>query len=303
MRQLTATKLLIIADVLSGWHLISASAGPDGAPVFLAAEHPPESRTGPGGKGPKRRTRLPLAYRIIVPHSNDVTVIDLPPTQERLSFAQPLGPEQWLAAPPRSSGASNVSISSKDGQRLRSLHLGDAIEDIQTTRSGHIWASYFDEGVFGDDALGQEGAICFSQDGQPMFRYNQLAEQQGFPFIADCYAMNVCSDEETWLYLYTDFPLVRIVQGQVKQVWHTIPVHGAHAFAIAEPLALFAGGYHKRQSLFLVRLDTNAVEEMQPVTDEGAPIAMVTAFGRGSRLYLRDEQSLFSIDLAQLEAW
>jgi hypothetical protein len=39
-----------------------------------------------------------------------------------------------------------------------------------------------------------------------------------------------------------------------------------------------------------------------PANDQEVPIAFVSAFGRGSSLYLSDKQSPYNIDLAQIEA-
>jgi hypothetical protein len=102
---------------------------------------------------------------------------------------------------------------------VRSLDLGDAGEDVQTTIDGKIWVSYFDEGVFGG-TIAKEGVVCFAFDGKPEFRYAQFVEQNGLPFIADCYAMNVePSSGDVWLNYYEDFPLVHISHGAVKQIW------------------------------------------------------------------------------------
>jgi hypothetical protein len=58
---------------------------------------------------------------------------------------QPVG-EGWLLGQARGGRA---DVYDKDGQPQRTLNLGDAINDAQTTPNGKIWVSYFDEGVYG----------------------------------------------------------------------------------------------------------------------------------------------------------
>jgi hypothetical protein len=51
----------------------------------------------------------------------------------------------WLLGEPRGGRA---LVYNQQGRLFRTLDLGDASEDLQTTQDGKIWASYFDEGVF-----------------------------------------------------------------------------------------------------------------------------------------------------------
>ena len=50
--------------------------------------------------------------------------------------------EGWLLGEGRSGRA---DICDNAGRPQRTLDLGDAINDVQTTPNGHIWVSYFDE--------------------------------------------------------------------------------------------------------------------------------------------------------------
>ena len=208
----------------------------------------------------------------------------LPPTHENYHFVQPLGGDDWLLVRGRAKGNSDQSAHVYDsaGTLSRSFHAGDGVEDIQTTEDGRTWVSYFDEGVFGDTTLGQAGLVCLDSSGEVTFRFNDLAARG--TDIADCYALNVCSNREVWLCYYTDFPLVQLADGKIAETWPGLSVKGSHAFAVSGRKVFFAGGYDNRNRLFLADLDTSKVQQHIPVDAEGNEITDFAAFGRGSRL-------------------
>ena len=144
----------------------------------------------------------------------------------------------------------NAHVFSLDGTPIRSFHAGDGIEEVQTTEAGDIWVSYFDEGVFGDTPLGGSGLACLDSAGRVEFKFNDLALAGSVPDIADCYAFNVCSDQEVWACYYTDFPLVRLVDRQVARIWAKVGVTGSHAFAVLGQRVLFAGTYKNAEQPF-----------------------------------------------------
>ncbi len=90
--------------------------------------------------------------------------------------------------------------------------------------------SYFDEGVFGS-GIGQQGLVCFDSAGKHLFEYADFAEQNSLPMICDCYALNVDGEGSVWLNYYTDFPLVRLHESKLDNVWPDFGVLG-NAFAV-----------------------------------------------------------------------
>ena len=105
------------------------------------------------------------------------------------------------------------------------LDLGDASGDLETTPQALIWVSYFDEGVYGG-AIGRQGLVCFDNAGTPLFKYADFAEQNALPMISDCYAMNVDQTGTVWLNYYTDFPLTRLHNFAIAQIWKDFSVLG-----------------------------------------------------------------------------
>ncbi len=288
--------------VASARYVVRVAVGPHADLVVLSLDAPPDyRRTAPSGATfAKLRADHMNCYRIDYFRSGEWSSQALTPTNENFHFVQPLGEPGWLLVRGRANGNSdkNAHVYGRDGRCLRSFHAGDGIEDIQVTEEGRIWVSYFDEGVFGDTALGQAGLVCLDSSGQLGFQFNELASVGAVPDIADCYALNVCSNREAWLYYYTDFPLVRLVDGQVAGLWTGIGVKGSHAFAVSEKHILFAGGYSKRNRLFLVDLATSKVKERIPVDEKDQVIESFAAFGRGNRLWLQAGSALFVVDLS-----
>ena len=72
-----------------------------------------------------------------------------------------------------------------------------------------MWASYFDEGVFGNygwnhpgpPALGASGLVAFTKTGEVGFTYDPEAAHTDA--VSDANAMNDTADGDVWLYIYT----------------------------------------------------------------------------------------------------
>jgi hypothetical protein len=229
------------------------------------------------------------------------TTVDLPETVENYHDVQPLGGEQWLLLRGRVDGEDdcNAHVFDSSGKHLRSFYAGDGIQDMQVTANGQVWVSYFDEGVFSGKSLSESGLVCLDAHGECSFRYPG-ADGGAPPGITDCYALNVASDRVVWLYYYTDFPLVRLVDGKVDGVWLNVPVEGSSAFAVRGDKVLFAGGYGQKDELFLVQLATMKCRPLLAIDDRNDPITPVHAFGREGSLFLQTDESLF---LLAAHAW
>jgi hypothetical protein len=215
-------------------------------------------------------------------------------------FVQPLPDERWLLV--RSRAASqpdhNAQVFGLDGRPVASFHAGDGIEHVQATEQGDIWVGYFDKGVFGPSPLGQHGLVCLDQSGAAQFRFGDLAEAE-LGAIADCYALNVCSGKEVWLYYYTDFSLVQLIEGTLGGCWE-VPVDGLRGFAVADGRVLLGGGYERRKSLFLGELGAERFQEITPTRESGKPLNSFRVFGRRHLLYLASESALHVADVRSL---
>ncbi|MES2462204.1 MAG: hypothetical protein V4671_16585, partial [Armatimonadota bacterium] len=237
---------------------------------------------------------------------NGIRETDLEETYRNYHLVETLGEDRWLLVCARAADdrENNAFIYDSSGNRVHSFAVGDGVEDVQAAQDEYsIWVSYFDEGVYSGGILGAEGVVCFTADGVPAFRYRSEVVERAphfAPSIDDCYAMNVGEDGDVWLYYYTDFPLVRLHQKQIKAVWANTFVSGSHAFAVSDDRVLFSGSYHEKDQLHLLHLysGTTESETIVPVDEDGNPIVSADRiFARGSRLYLLRQNDLFVLDL------
>ncbi len=61
--------------------------------------------------------------------------------------------------------------------------------------------------------------------------------------------------------------------------------------------AVFAGSYDRSDRLFLTSLTSMHAEDLLPQDGDGKVLRFQRAFGRGKRLFLATEQTLFMINL------
>jgi hypothetical protein len=305
MRTVEAKYLLNTTDVIGDRNLVTLSATASPLPTITLL-----SLTGPldyrNGSFAKRTAQNQNHYRVHQWTREWLYETDIEATNQNFHFAEPVGRDRWLLVCARAADDQehNAFICSSAGERINSFPAGDGIEDVQVTHDGsEVWISYFDEGVFSGGNFGVEGLMGFESDGTPAFRYVTDAagrEPYNVPYITDCYALNVTSNGNVWLYYYTDFPLVRLHNGQVKAVWNNLPFSGSHAFAVTDDRVLFGGGYNETDRLHLMPLYNNAEgsETIMPVDTNGDPIAVThRLFARGNRLYLLRNNDLFVLDL------
>ncbi|VEP12855.1 conserved hypothetical protein [Hyella patelloides LEGE 07179] len=180
-----------------------------------------------------------------------------------ISYFQLLNNNEILLTSPRSwyksfgNSEKNGRIYSDRGEHKREILLGDGIADVQVSESGIIWTSYFDEGIFGNrgwsDPIGKNGLVAWDSSGKKLYEFYHNAE---IGQISDCYALNVISDREVWLYYYTEFPLVKLKNYKIEDYWF-VPIKGSSAFAIYRNFALFNGGYRDYENFYLVKLEKN----------------------------------------------
>ncbi|QGQ23965.1 hypothetical protein F1728_15305 [Gimesia benthica] len=293
-----ARHLVDYETVLGDRNLITVTVGPQLNPIILSLGKLPDYRreNSAGASFAKNKSDTPNDYRIHYCEGEDWFSVDLALTLENFHSVQPISDQEWLLVRGRSSGDKdhNAHVFGAYGESVRSFPAGDGIEDVQVTKDSKIWISYFDEGVFGDSELGRSGLVCLDHNGKQVFDFHSVCT--GAAPIDDCYALNVCSNHETWLYYYTDFPVVQLVDHKVTGIWRNIPVAGSHAFAVSNENVLFAGGYNNRKDLFKVYLPTKRLKKLKPVTENGKVIKDFNAFGRSHILYLSTEKALFAVD-------
>lgn len=206
--EIVVKQIVDLKDLIGDRHRISVSVGPNLEPIVLSLDCEPDYRRLKNGASfPKLETEQLNAFKIHFLEDGEWSELALTPTHENYHHVQPLKGGQWLLVRGRANGDNdcNAHIFSAAGRRIRSFAAGDGIEDVQADESGNIWISYFDEGVFGETTLGNSGLVCLDSSGKLVFDFQSIPHPC-VQSMADCYALNVCSDEEVWVCYYTDFP-------------------------------------------------------------------------------------------------
>jgi hypothetical protein len=141
-------------------------------------------------------------------------------------FVQPLPAGNILVAGARSQWRPegpdrNAIIYDAGGHVLAEEMLGDGIEHVLADSTGHVWAGYYYEGVFGScgwglagtpPPVGECGLIRFAPDLTPAWRYPSF--HNPFGRIYSCYALNVDGPTAWTCYdSVKDAPIVRIDEG------------------------------------------------------------------------------------------
>ncbi|MDE3074926.1 MAG: hypothetical protein KGJ86_05810 [Chloroflexota bacterium] len=128
---------------------------------------------------------------------------------------------------------------------------------------------YRNEGVFSDNALAQAGLNCFDEHGDRTLRFDEFQARHSLPLMDDCYALNLASEKEVWVYWYSSFSLMRLIALELKDFVPTMPVVGAHAIAAREGLVVCAVSCEEGERISLVSIPALSTEVVVPVDERG----------------------------------
>ncbi len=146
--------------------------------------------------------------------------------------------------------------------------------------------SYFDEGVYGGGPGSQQGIVCFNSSGQQIFKYFDFAEENSLPFIADCYAINLVSEDEVWLSYYSEFPLVSIRSFRLPRAWKDFGCID-RAFSLFEGAVVFPKCHMRNEgnSQLLRRTlsESPQTEPLEATDNDGRTIGGQFKAARGSK--------------------
>jgi hypothetical protein len=314
MKTLHPSSTHSLREVIGESNVVGFNVGPSGEVYLVLALEPLDYRTEDNGFAtfPKTVPASPKRYRILALREGGIE-LDVVVDREQFNIhdIQPLA-DHLLLACSRSEYRGpndfdlNGRVYSRDGMFIRGFLLGDGLEAIQATRRGELWASYFDEGIFGNfgwrDPVGAAGLVAWNEWGEKQYDFEAIG---GLDSISDCYALNVATDEDVWCYYYTEFPLVHLHNKRIAATWN-VPVTGSHAFAVAAGHALFAGSYKDRDTLQLIRLKPSSkatqVAQFELLGADNAPVKSERTIGRGESLYVLSNGILYEIALGDVLA-
>jgi len=276
--QLQAEPLLDLPTLPDGWELAATGVGSNFDVLVVAADTPFDAR----------RAGESSRYRVYKRAGGSFESFEFVAAgRAAYRFVQPIGDRDFLLVTPwLYEGVENTGhIWSSDGTLVGQLALGQGIEHVQTSARSEVWVGYNDEGIF--SAI-EPGLACFDRTDKRVFSFADSVandENPDVPPIHDCYALNVLSENEVWIYYYSAFPLVRLVDKRLDGIWHRVPGLGAHAFAVGEKSVVFAGDYGDR-SLITRYFPESGRIEMGHAIGDGQPLEFTRGIGRADRLYL-----------------
>jgi hypothetical protein len=298
-RSLVAALIADFDKQLAGIAPVAYGVGTDSS-LYAVVSNTHEARTEQRGRLVISKTRLsaPADYNVLCWREGRIDCVTIRDVSVVVSLVQPM-PNGILLVGSRCrwspQGAElNGVVADRSGHIVQEMTLGDGIEDVRVTPSGTIWISYFDEGVCGNfgwgnpgpEPIGRSGLVAFTPQGDIWFSYNPSAAHTDE--VTDVYAMNVASTGEVWGYFYTDFPIVRIINGGYTK-WDC-GVEGAKGIAVASDRVLLVGDYDSPALARVLRLGTDgiatSIEELSVVDDSGKPIRAEKMYGTGRDLYL-----------------
>ncbi len=299
-----------MAELVPEGELVAFNAGPDGGVYLVAARKSLDYRHGSaaGANFPAIAPAETQDYHVVATRNGKV-VLDVLITDVALNIhhVQPIGEDILLLCARCSereddAGWLNGRIYNRQGEFLRAVCLGDAIQDCQATAASAIWTSYFDEAIYGrlpEEISGSSGLVCWDRMGSKRYEY---APPDGFGPIDDCYALNVATDDDAWCYYYSDFPLVHLHKYEVVAT-HIVPIEGSNAFAVEGRHVLFADGYDRGPGIFhLFALDpgkpAKPLARLAAHDEDGAPIGATMLAGRGNSMFMATADYLYRLDVS-----
>lgn len=290
MPSITFRRVFRLSDVLNGMNRVMVTVGPSKEALVLAGRPPGlgEEEAEPPALSPLGAAG-PFNLRILHRTDHLWRHTDIPNSSERFCLVPPLPEGRYVVV--RLLGGMELSwnalVLHEYGAVVATFRIGAGLRDLQAGESGEIWAGLDDIGVQQDEGLGYQGLVSLAASGEVLIKYNEVARRQSVPPVDDCYALNVASDTETWLYYYSyysAFCLVRLRTKRIDRVWPSIPIQSARAFAVAPSQALFFRPSYRdvvTEALYLMNLDGGTVEEFEAVDDDGLRCMPGAASGAG----------------------
>lgn len=190
----------------------------------------------------------------------------------------------------------NAYLFDTEGNIINKFDVGKGIQDCQVDIDNNIWISYSDEGIFGESVIGQNGIIAFNSQGNIVFNdYDSFVDKYDVPPIDDCYALNV-TDNDVWLYYYSEFPLVQIKNKKLHKFWENIDIAidmDVKGFSIVNDKVVFID---RNNNLVAYTLSTTQLQCMTPCDEKGNSINFINYYCRGAMLYLQTEEAFYFVE-------
>ena len=300
--------------------LATASVSAGGEGLFLYVEndragdvHAREER---GASFPKPRMPEAKAFKLFVCKDEGTRSIDIPPLDISFPHVELFPDGRVLVAGARCAWRGpddfdrNGAIFDPRTGEVRRVLLGDGIADVAVDEAGRIWASYFDEGVFGNfgwgipgpSGPGAGGLVCFDATGQQLWRFNR---DDSKALIDDCYAMHA-TRRLISVFFYSDFKVCEVGMDFAQTFYEPTDLAGSHAIAASSKAFLLSSQYDEpTDTMHLVLRKGDQLTARRQVTalvPDGMPTRGAKLVGRAECMHVLNESGWFRASLEELVA-
>ena len=332
------TRLVDFAAISDGWHLVSHSIGPDDDICVLFSEN--STRREDQWTWERSKVQHGGRYRFIHLNQSESSThsraIDLPLDSRKTRRVVSLSEDRWLVFFWGEIGISHAEsgglVIDSEGAIVTTYTVGCPFFAQATNDS--LWLGYegTDERIFGHTEWLEDADVrMLDRDGGLRFSFNDdVVPAQGIPKIDRLHGLNVISEREACItyesIAWSDGDwwidrIARIEDGEFVEVWpwtvisDKAPASVRCPFAVDKERLLLEGQprysyrsprehpHRDDDRLYLVSLNSPRSMEIFPVDEHGEWIGLFRTEGRGSKLYLETEHSLFVIDAAELPRW
>jgi hypothetical protein len=183
-------------------------------------------------------------------------------------------------------------IDPRNGNILTSFSVGDGVNDVVVLED-FIAVSYFDEGVYGDNPLSNEGVSIFDRNG--LFQWGYTSEIADSALIDDCYAICKIGPNAISFCAYSDFTLVELNLTTRQHKVTAIPgqLHGCGAITTLQDKTIFHGPHPEDRNFRLERTRTFALDKAdKTITKLGNISGKVSSLSGGRMLAITETEAM-----------
>jgi hypothetical protein len=188
-----------------------------------------------------------------------------------------------------------------DGGVESTIDIQAVASHVQVTSDHRIWIGYSDESVYGGSEQAKQGLVRLNSKGNRDFSFLECLQRfsPGTGFT-DCYAMNVASNQETWVYFNDrSWDMAQIIEDNINMYVRGIEVEAARALAIRDTDIMFATNRVDlgQATVYTGNISAKSFRRWQVVDHKGSPLSVIDEIGRGARLFFRTLQGIYVLDV------
>ena len=186
-----------------------------------------------------------------------------------------------------------LKVYQNDGKKSKEFLVGDAVQVIEIDNKGDLWIGYFDEGIFSEDPLSQQGLVSFSNSGHPLYLFNETSEVNHVPHIDECYA--VCSTGESiWVCYYSESTILAELDSnkEVSRLF-TIDIGTVSQLAVGKRFALLV----TTDETYQLDLETGKMKDVHLSLRKNEKASPDHIFARNNKLYCLYGNFLYSLTI------